>query len=75
MMTEEMNPIIDGIIEGNKAKSSYLLAWKTYKEITKRGAELYMPLFEKSKHKKGYVSAQVDPRLVTDVKKMLHQAL
>ena len=75
MMTEEMNPIIDGIIEGNKAKSNYLLAWKAYKEITKRGALLYMPLFEKSNYKKGYVSAQVDPRLVTDVKKMLHQAL
>jgi transaldolase len=75
MMSEEMNPIIDEIIEGNKAKSNYLLAWKTYKEITKRGAELYMPLFEKSKYEKGYVSAQVDPRMVTDVKKMLHQAL
>ena len=75
MMSEEMNPIIDGIIKGNKAKSDYLLAWKTYKEITKRGAELYMPLFEKSKFKKGYVSAQVDPRIVTDVKKMLHQAM
>lgn len=75
MMAEEMNPIIDEIIEGNKAKSNCLLAWKTYKEITKRGAVLYMPLFEKSKYKKGYVSAQVDPRIVTDVKKMLHQAL
>jgi transaldolase len=75
MMSEELNPLIDEIIEGNKAKSNYLLAWKTYKEITKKGAELYMPLFEKSKYKKGYVSAQVDPRMITDVKKMLHQAL
>ena len=75
LMSEEMNPIIDGIIKGNKAKSNYLLAWKTYKEMTREGAALYMPLFEKSKYKKGYVSAQVDPRMVTDIKKMLHQAL
>ena len=75
LMSEEINPIIDEIIEGNKAKSDYLLVWKTYKKITKRGAAFYMPLFKKSKYKKGYVSAQVDPRLVTDVKKMLHQAM
>ena len=75
ILKDEMIPIVDKIIEGNKAKDNYLLAWKTYKEITKNGAQLYMPLFEKSDYKKGYVSAQVDPRLVTDVKKMLHQAL
>lgn len=75
LMSEEMNPIIDEIIKGNKAKSNYLLAWKTYKEMTREGAALYMPLFERSNYKKGYVSAQVDPRMVTDIKKMLHQAL
>lgn len=75
ILSEELSPIVDEIIEGNKAKDDYLLAWKTYKEITKKGSAMYMPLFEKSGYKKGYVSAQVDPRLVTDVKKMLHQAL
>ena len=75
LLSEEMDPVIDEIIVGNKAKSDYLLAWKTYKEMTRMGAALYMPLFEGSNYKKGYVSAQVDPRQVTDVKKMLHQAL
>jgi len=75
ILSEELAPIVDEIIEGNKAKNDYLLALETYKEITKRGTTLYMPLFEKSGYKKGYVSAQVDPREVTDVKKMLHQAL
>jgi transaldolase len=75
ILKDEMTPIVDKIIEGNKAKDNYLLAWKTYKEITKNGAQLYMPLFEASNYKRGHVSAQVDPRLVTDVKKMLHQAL
>jgi len=75
LLPDMVAPIVDEIIEGNRAKSDYLLAWKAYKEITKKGAALYMPLFEKSGYKKGYVSAQVDPRLVTDIKKMLHQAL
>lgn len=75
LLPDVVAPIVDEIIEGNKAKSDYLLAWKAYKEITKKGATLYMPLFEKSGFKKGYVSAQVDPRLVTDIKKMLHQAM
>jgi len=75
LLPDMVAPIVDEIIEGNRAKSDYLLAWKAYKEITKKGAALYMPLFEKSGYKKGYVSAQVDPRIVTDIKKMLHQAL
>jgi len=75
LIPEEVNPIIDEIIKGNPVKSNYQLAWKVYKAITEKGAKLYMPLFEKSKYKMGYVSAQVDPRLVTDVKEMLRQAL
>lgn len=75
ILSDELSPIVDEIIKGNRAKNNYLLASEVYKEITKRGAALFMPLFENSGYKKGYVSAQVDPRLVTDVKKMLHQAL
>ncbi|MBM3709295.1 MAG: transaldolase [Actinobacteria bacterium] len=75
LIPEEVNPIIDEIIKGNPVKSNYQLAWKVYKAITEKGAKLYMSLFEKSKYKMGYVSAQVDPRLVTDVKEMLRQAL
>ncbi|MBM3713286.1 MAG: transaldolase [Actinobacteria bacterium] len=75
LIPDEVNPIIDEIIKGNPAKNNYQLAWKVYKAITEKGAKLYMPLFEKSKYKMGYVSAQVDPRLVTDVREMLRQAL
>ena len=63
------------MIRENPAKSNYKIAWKFYKAITEKGTQLYMSLFEKSKFKKGYVSAQVDPRLITDVKEMLLQAL
>jgi transaldolase len=75
IIPEEVNPIIDRIIKDNPLKSRYELAWEVYKAITGKGAQLYMPLFEKSHYRKGYVSAQVDPRLVTDVKEMLFQAL
>ena len=44
ILKNEMTPIVDEIIRENKAKDNYSLAWKIYKEITKRGAALYMPL-------------------------------
>ncbi len=75
LIPEVVNPIIDKIIRENPYKSNYKIAWKFYKAITEKGTQLYMPLFEKSKYKKGYVSAQVDPRLITDVKEMMLQAL
>jgi len=75
LIPEDVNPLIDRIIKDNPAKTNYELAWEVYKAITNRGTQLYLPLFEKSKYKKGYVSAQVDPRLVTNVKEMLRQAL
>jgi len=75
LVPEDVNDLIDKIIRDYTAKSSYELAWETYKAITAKGTQLYMPLFEKSNYKRGYVSAQVDPRLVTDVKQMLLQAL
>jgi len=71
LIPDDVNPVIDKLIKENPYKSSYELAWLTYKSITEMGTQLYMPLFEKSKYEKGYVSAQVDPRLVTDVKEML----
>lgn len=75
LLPGEVGPIADRMIIDNPVKDNAKLAWKLYKAITEEGAQLYMPLFEKSKYKKGYVSAQVDPRLVTDVKEMLWQAL
>jgi transaldolase len=75
MIPEQINPIVDRIIQENPFESNYRLAWKFYKTITGEGARLFMPLFEKSKYKRGYICAQVDPRLITDVKEMLIQAL
>lgn len=51
------------------------LAWMTYAKITEEGVKKYLPIFEASNHKYGYVSAQVDPRLLTDTRKMLKQGI
>jgi transaldolase len=68
LIPDEVNSIVDKIINDNPSMSNYELAWEVYREITKEGTKLYMPLFEKSNYRKGYVSAQVDPRIVTDVR-------
>jgi len=52
-----------------------VLFWMTYKEIVRRGAEMYLGVFERSGYRYGYLSGQVDPRNLTDKEKMISQAL
>ena len=49
--------------------------WETYKEIVRRGAETYMPMFRKSGGKLGFISGQTDPRIRHDVDKMVAQGV
>jgi len=65
---------VDGLIEKNPGIDKENLFWITYKEIVKRGAQMYLGVFEKSNYKYGYISAQVDPREVYNEEKMLAQA-
>ena len=50
------------------------LFWKLYKTVVKAGSEMYLPLFEASGYKEGYLSGQVDPRSVFDKEAMIRQA-
>jgi len=50
------------------------LFWQLYKTVVKRGSEMYLPLFEASNYKEGYLSGQVDPRSVFDKDAMIRQA-
>jgi len=68
------NQWVDGLIAKERCTDSELVFWETYKEIVKRGAETYLPIFEGSNHKHGYISAQVDPRFCHDRNKMVAQA-
>jgi len=64
--------IIDRIKRDGPAPS-VVVFWDTYKEIVKRGAEAYRPIFEASNFKYGYISGRVDPRTRHDVDKMVSQ--
>jgi transaldolase len=63
------------LIRAHPEKGVEEIFWLTYKEVVKRGAQFYLPLWEKSNHKYGYLSGQVDPRYVFDAEKMFAQAM
>ena len=67
--------VAKGIIAENPGMDKEALFWNLYREVVKRGSDMYMPLFEKSGFKEGYLSGQVDPRSVFDKEAMLEQAL
>ncbi len=50
------------------------LVWLTYKEVVKRGAEMYMPIFQATHGRFGWISGQLDPRLFTETDQMVHDA-
>ena len=66
---------VDRYIEENKCTDTDVAFWDTYKEIVRRGAATYMPMFEASGKKMGYISGQTDPRIRHDVDKMVAQGL
>jgi transaldolase len=60
-------------IEQNPGISVEELFWLNYKEIVRLGSEMYLPLFEKSRYREGFLSGQTDPRDAFDADAMLHQ--
>ena len=62
------------IISENPGLDKEGLFWKLYKSVVKVGSEMYLPLFEASGCKEGYLSGQVDPRSVFDKDAMIRQA-
>jgi len=63
------------IIAENPGIDKEALFWKLYRKVIKRGSDMYLPLFEKSGYKEGFLSGQVDPRSVFDKDAMIEQAL
>ncbi len=63
------------IIAENPGIDKETLFWLLYKRVVKRGSDMYLPLFEKTGYKEGFLSGQVDPRSVFDKDAMLSQAL
>lgn len=50
------------------------LFWALYKTVVKVGSDMYLPLFEASGYKEGFLSGQVDPRSAFDRDAMIKQA-
>ena len=63
-----------GIIKNNPGIDKESLFWLLYKEIVKRGSDMFLPLFEKTNFREGFLSGQVDPRKSFDKEIMLKQA-
>jgi transaldolase len=68
------NEWIDDTILSNPGFKLEDYFWLTYKEVIRRGAEMMMPIWEASEGRFGYISGQLDPRLLTDVDKMVETA-
>lgn len=65
---------VDELIRSSPGLSLSEIVWMTYKEVVKRGAEMYLPVFEATKGRFGWMSGQLDPRLFTESERMVHDA-
>ncbi len=65
---------IDSQVQSNPQASLHDLTWLTYKEVVKRGAEMYLPIYEASHGRFGWISGQLDPRLFTETERMVADA-
>jgi transaldolase len=65
---------IDDLVRSRPDCGPKEICWLTYKEVVKRGAEMYLPIFEASHHRYGWISGQLDPRLSTEKDIMIQQA-
>jgi len=63
------------IVAENPGIDTESLFWSLYRQVVKRGSDMYLPLFEKSGYKEGYLSGQTDPRSAFDKDAMMKQAL
>lgn len=68
------NEWIDDTIASNPGLTLHDYYWRTYKEVVRRGAEMMMPIWEASEGKYGYISGQLDPRLITETDRMIQDA-
>ena len=62
------------ILAANPDLDKEALFWELYKTVVRRGSEMYLPLFEASNYREGFISGQVDPRSLFDKDAMIRQA-
>ena len=62
------------LLEENPDLDTEGLFWALYKRVVKAGSDMFLPLFEASGYKEGFLSGQCDPRSAFDGEAMLKQA-
>ena len=62
------------ILRENDGLDTEGLFWELYKQVVKQGSDMFLPLFEASGYKEGFLSGQCDPRSAFDKEAMLAQA-
>jgi transaldolase len=65
---------VDQLVLTHPDLSLYELVWLTYKDVVRRGAERYLPIWQASRGRFGWISGQLDPRLFTEDDRMIHDA-
>jgi len=68
------NKWIDDLIASRPGLSQHDYYWLTYKEVVRRGAKMMLPIWEATNGRYGYISGQLDPRLLTETEKMIVDA-
>ncbi len=68
------NDCIDDLIQSHRDLDVRELAWLTYKEVVRRGAEMMLPIWQASHGRYGWISGQLDPRLFVETDIMIAQA-
>jgi transaldolase len=62
------------IIRSHSGPDVQELVWLIYKEVVKRGAEMYMQIFKATHCRFGWISGQLVPCLLTVPRKMVRYA-
>jgi transaldolase len=68
------NERIAALMAENPGIDRKALTWLVYKEVIRRGAEMFRPMWDASNGRYGWVSGQLDPRLFTEREIMYQQA-
>jgi transaldolase len=68
------NKWIDDLIASRPGLSQHDCFWQTYKEVIRRGAAMMLPIWEATNGRYGYISGQLDPRLINEPEKMIVDA-
>ena len=71
---EFWNKQVGEIIRSHPGLDVKEFVWLTYKEVVKRGADMYMPIFKATRGRFGWISGQLDPRLFTETEQMVRDA-